>query len=203
MVDSQQDAEATKSIGVLKPTNSGERRSEAVFNDCCCCIQLRKGCLILGYMSLVGNVVYGFAYIILIYIIASEIKSTSELLENHRSNTTFLMIYAIDLILALISIPFNILLLNGLHKERRRFVKIYIRFQLVMLVLDILRKLVAMIMMSEKLDLLTIAAVLIDLGLNIYFLLVVRSQYEKMGEAADSLPGQQARYQDGRVQVEL
>ncbi|XP_045774070.1 uncharacterized protein LOC123873307 [Maniola jurtina] len=185
MADLQQDAVEIKSIETEKPTKTFEQKEKFVFNQCCFCIPLRTGCLILAYLYLVSAVataifsIYGTVSIV-------DIMSIVPVQYRHIV-VTALVLNVINLILSITAIPFIILLLIGLHKERRIYVKVYVIFQLVNLLIGVLLNIVT-IALGEA-HLWSIAIVLGGIVFSTYFILVMRSQYIKMGETASHLPG--------------
>ncbi|XP_045774067.1 uncharacterized protein LOC123873304 [Maniola jurtina] len=192
MADSQQKAEA-KSIEVGKPTRTLERKDKFVFNQCCFCVPLRTGCLILAYLFLVGSIAIGiYSTLVVVSMVANMSRVPADF---RHVLISILGLNSVTLVLVLISIPFNILLLVGLHKERRNFVKRYLIFQLVYIILSVILDIVRMSM--GRAYLVSYIIILVNLVFNIYYLLVLRSQYVKMGETAYDLPGR--RYRDGHV----
>ncbi|XP_069360135.1 uncharacterized protein [Maniola hyperantus] len=186
MADSQQ--EAKRSIEAEKPTKTFERKDKFVFNQCCFCVPLRTGCLILAYLYLVGTIATGAFSIA---VVVSMVFNMPRVPEHIRIMVIrILVLHAVNLVLVLISIPFNIFLLIGLHKERRSLVKLYVIFQLVYITLNVVLEIVRISLGHAH---------SVSYVFNVYYLLVLRSQYVKMGETAYSLPGQ--RYRDGHVIV--
>ncbi|XP_069360032.1 uncharacterized protein [Maniola hyperantus] len=185
MTDLQQDAVETKSIEAEKPTKTLERKNKIVFNQCCFCVPLRTGCLILAYLFLVGTIVIAiFTIHALVGLVAWMLHASAGV--NHIL-TIFLVLNAVTLVLAVIAIPFSILLLVGLHKERRSFVKNFIIFQLANIILTLLQNIVTFSL--GYMNIVGIVIALAGLVFNIYFILMMTSHYVKMGEAANKLPG--------------
>ncbi|XP_045774065.1 uncharacterized protein LOC123873303 [Maniola jurtina] len=191
MADFEKVAVESKRNEAEKPTNTLllERKDKFVFDQCCFCVPLITGCLVLAYLFLVGTVVIGIFSIYAVYGIVNIMPLVTG--EAHHIVIAVLVLNAVTLVLALISIPFNLLLLFGLHKERRSFLKVYLMFQLAYLIISELQNIV-----TFSLGFANIVAIVISLAglvFNIYYILVIRSQYIRMGTASN-LPRQLYRH---------
>ncbi|XP_069360126.1 uncharacterized protein [Maniola hyperantus] len=173
-------------VEVGKRTRILKRINDMFLFDHClsCVIPLRTGCLILAYVFLGSNFAIGISSINTITRLVNTMHLLSE--EDHHVGMTAIVLNAVTLVLAVIAIPFNILLLVGLHKERRRYLKVFIMFQLAYLMIGVLLNIVVSCLGPSSI--VGIVLTLVSFVLNIYYILVMRSQYVKMGEAANSLP---------------
>nr|XP_034832809.1 uncharacterized protein LOC117989555 [Maniola hyperantus] len=177
MTDLQQDAVETKSIEAEKPTKTFVQKDKFVFNQCCFCVPLRTGCLILAYLYLVSSVVTG---IFSIYGIVGIVRIIPHIPGEYRHFVvTALVLNGINLVLNIIAMPFNILLLIGLHKERRIYVKLYVIFQSINLLIGVLLNIVT-ISLGES-QLWTIVIVFVGIVFNTYFILVMRMSVREDG----------------------
>ncbi|XP_052741993.1 uncharacterized protein LOC112054418 isoform X1 [Bicyclus anynana] len=154
-----------------------------VLQQCCfCCIPLRTGSLILAYLYLIGIIVNcGMTAATMITFTSYLAISSSEL---KLIFIKIIIILAFTLVINLVALPFNIYLLVGLHKERQRYVRIYIIFQIVFSVLTVLRQIVA-VSMSSNIHIYGILQLVGHLVTNVYYLLVLRSHYLKMAIGTD------------------
>ncbi|CAH2220413.1 jg14394, partial [Pararge aegeria aegeria] len=173
-----------------------EQPSRLVFKNCCFCIPLKTGCLILGYFYLISSIVvllmtgFGLSFIVtMLHHVADAIKPLM---------ITLVVLGSIILVLILIALPFNILLLIGLHKEKKNYIKIYLIFQLVFTILSILLRITGVIL-SMGGYLTGALTTLVYAVINIYYLIVIRSYYLKMSKGAKNVPAQ--LYQDGCVVI--
>ncbi|XP_045774068.1 uncharacterized protein LOC123873305 [Maniola jurtina] len=170
----------------VKPKNS----REIILKKCCCVVPLRTGCLILAYLYLIFTVGIGFVYIkeLVSLVVNTIIPKAPE--DYPRFTIGLLVFYSISMALALIAIPFNIHLISGLHSERRSFLVIYVKFQLTNFTLSIFVDVVTMAMGNYWSPAGAVVTMIAYFWYNLYYLIVVKSLYLKMGEAANNLPGQ-------------
>ncbi|XP_023949944.2 uncharacterized protein LOC112054403 [Bicyclus anynana] len=148
-----------------------------VFDTCCCCIPLRTGCLILGYLQLIAHIIGGIFAVLAIGTGLALLNAEDE--RYKTAAQAVIIIGAVGLVIILVALPFTILLLCGLHKERRNFVKYYLVFAVVCLVLGIIVQIAKY--SGGYGDSKELPSIIINIVLTIYFLLVLRSQYIKMG----------------------
>ncbi|MBN4742889.1 hypothetical protein H4F41_25020, partial [Escherichia coli] len=94
-------------------------------SNCCFCVELRTGSLIIGYLSLVGNIILTIASIM-------GIAGSAYIMQNGKDQDTqdagliALIVVIIAFIFILINLIMNIVLLVGLHKYKRGHVKAYL-----------------------------------------------------------------------------
>ncbi|XP_045774064.1 uncharacterized protein LOC123873302 [Maniola jurtina] len=180
---------------------TAESESKFVFDTCCCCIPLRTGCLILGYLQLVAYILYGIFSVLGIGS-GVALMHVTDGLENKEDDmrvkaiaTIVILLSALILVVILIALPFTIVLLVGLHKERRNYIKIYLIFAVIALVINVVVDLSKF--SGGYAPMKQLPSSIIGTLLSIYFLLVLRSQYIKMGIAANNLPTQ--HYREGQL----
>ncbi|XP_034832808.1 uncharacterized protein [Maniola hyperantus] len=180
---------------------TAESDSKFVFDTCCCCIPLRTGCLILGYLQLVAYILYGiFAVLgvgsgVTLMHITDDLENKEDDMKVKAVATILIILSAVILVVILIALPFTILLLVGLHKERRNYIKIYLIFAVIALVINAILEIAKF--SGGYASLKQMPSSIISILLSIYFLLVLRSQYIKLGIAENSVPTQ--HYREGQL----
>ncbi|XP_069359880.1 uncharacterized protein [Maniola hyperantus] len=186
MAEVHQEVVITKSITV-RPKNS----REIILKKCCCVVPLRTGCFILAYLYLVFTVGIGFFHIKESESLVVDTIIPKDPEEYPRFAIALLVFHCISMALVIIAIPLNIHLITELHSERRPFLVIYVKFQLANFALSLLAEVVTMALGSYW-SATGIAGTSAAYFLyNYYYLIVVKSLYEKMGEAVTiTLPEQ-------------
>ncbi|XP_032518253.2 uncharacterized protein LOC116770761 [Danaus plexippus] len=150
-----------------------------MLESCCCCIPLRCGCLVIGYIYLVGAVIQGVLSII---DLKSALKILSYGFESGNLFTTVLITTsAITLIITLFFVIFNIFLLIGLHKNRRSYVKAFLIYNLIFTIIWTVLFFAA-ILVSTHMGWFAVVSLII-LGIWIYFLLTILSYFNEMGSS--------------------
>ncbi|XP_045774062.1 uncharacterized protein LOC123873300 [Maniola jurtina] len=185
-IEIKQDAVVTKSIEVLEPTKYS---SEISLRKHSCCVTLRTGCLIFAYLYLVFTVGIGLFYIkelvtLVVYTIIPKVP-----VDYPRLTNALLVLISISIALALIAIPFTILLIIGLHSERRSFMIVYFTFQFTNFMLTLVVGIVTMTMGNYCTPTGIGISAVAYCWFHIYYLLVIKIQYDTMGETTD-LPEQ-------------
>ncbi|CAH2265195.1 jg26654 [Pararge aegeria aegeria] len=105
------------------------------FNTCCFCVPLRTGCLILGYLHLIASIILAIVSIVTLAAVGAVVASTDPENINDSAVAAIIAVYVIVLILVAVLLTFSILLVVGLHKERRGFVKAYLIYYLIFIIL--------------------------------------------------------------------
>ncbi|CAH2226709.1 jg23102, partial [Pararge aegeria aegeria] len=126
----------------------------------------------------------------LLSLAAGLVVINSEVEEDSKYLGKVIVIFgALTLVAILIALPFTILLLVGLHKEKRNHIRVYLIFAVVCLVLNVILQISKFSggYASPK----EIPSSIVSILLTIYFLLVLRSQYIKMGLSTNNVAMQQ------------
>ncbi|XP_052741998.1 uncharacterized protein LOC112055536 isoform X2 [Bicyclus anynana] len=155
------------------------------FDKCCFCVPLRTGCLILGYLHLIGSIIQAVLTIMALVSIASLADIVGKLGIDRSVVNGAIAISVIILLLVLFLLAFAIVLVVGLHKEYRGHVKAYLIYYLVFLVLYIIMYVVSLA--TQALNWGYTIGTLIQILLSVYFLLVIHSHWVDM--AAGNLHG--------------
>ncbi|XP_069360140.1 uncharacterized protein [Maniola hyperantus] len=143
------------------------------FSKCCFCVPLRTGCLILGYINLVASAILAILFIVGLSAISQNDDA------NKNSVGTFVGVTVVTLLLVLALLTFSILLVVGLHKEKKTYVKAFLIYDLVFIVLYAILYVIKIATLPY--DLGYILSTLAEILLSVYFLLVIRSHWVTMG----------------------
>ncbi|CAH0726762.1 unnamed protein product, partial [Brenthis ino] len=146
-----------------------------VLDFCCCCFPLRTGCLVIGYLNLIANIILA---IYAILSLSAGISMAYSGLYSHQASTIVISVSTVLLIFILIYVAFTIALLYGLHKEKPRHVKAYLVYGLVFLIIYTVLFIVNLILGAH--EPIGIVGRIVEIALSAYFLLVIRSQYVRM-----------------------
>ncbi|KAL0829052.1 hypothetical protein ABMA28_003918 [Loxostege sticticalis] len=163
-----------------------------LFDTCCGCIELRTGCLIIGYLNLVFSLitiittlVFGLAVGIAINDknFQEQIKADPKFAEIAGSEATAVIsaVAIVFVIILILFLAFNIVFLVGVHKDKRGHVKAYLIFHVIFLILYTISFLASFA--SPPINGGDVASKLLAIVLSIYFLLVIRSYYYKMADS--------------------
>ncbi|KAJ2953906.1 hypothetical protein O0L34_g1540 [Tuta absoluta] len=108
-----------------------------VLNTCCDCIGLRTGCLIISYLSLIGEIFFIIVALVGLHntgVLATEGKTEVEKLAGEAG-----MIWFISLLVGvLVYFIFTVILLVGIYTNKSRHVKAYLIFNTITLVVSII-----------------------------------------------------------------
>ncbi|XP_047028580.1 uncharacterized protein LOC124636508 [Helicoverpa zea] len=144
-----------------------------VMDKCCFFLPLRKGCLIIGYLNLVGNLL-----MILLSVIGLAAASVLMIIgkdeEEQNLGAAMFVVCMVMLILLLVFLAFTIILLLGLHQHKRTLVKVYLIYALAFIVLSIIMFFANLMVAVEPLN---IVKDIVSIVVQIYFWLVIRSFY--------------------------
>ncbi|KAF9823387.1 hypothetical protein SFRURICE_006600 [Spodoptera frugiperda] len=154
-----------------------------VFDKCCFCIELRTGCLIIGYLNLIGNII---AILMSIIGLAAAGVVTAEGDKEDGTQAVgavALAVIGILLIFFILFLTFSIVLLVGLHKHKRGHIKAYLIYTVIFLVLYVIMFFAGFA--ASHINGGVVARDLISILLSIYFLLVIRSYYLKMDDPSN------------------
>ncbi|CAK1589310.1 unnamed protein product [Parnassius mnemosyne] len=161
-------------------------QSESLFTKCCCCIPLRIGCFILGYLNLIINLIHTLSLVTLTAYIAfsthwfdhfdtdqprTEIERAIEVKSLERPLLLHVeILLLIVLLMNIVWLVINVACLVGLHKKRPGPIKMYVTFATARLILMVLG--LVYIIMPGHTSPQTIISYSVDLGLAAYFIFV-------------------------------
>ncbi|XP_052741995.1 uncharacterized protein LOC112054417 [Bicyclus anynana] len=188
MADNLQVASKRSQSEPHKQAIISEARANFVLEQCCfCCIPLRIGSLILAYLYLVATLI-SLIFTTLALVAISIFVNDPDTIHHRTELIQALAISSVVELLTMFSLSFAIVLLIGLHKNKRNYVKIFIIFLLVCIVINVIQRLVTLVLFAEKrvVDAITI---LLYIFFNIYFVVVLRSHYLELGGRCNNLPG--------------
>ncbi|XP_063364766.1 uncharacterized protein LOC134653360 [Cydia amplana] len=150
-----------------------------IFDKCCGCIELKTGCLIIGYLELVGEII--LSLLILVSLLAGGVAISSDKEDVKEVGVGLIVISAILLLALALLLAFTITLLVGLHKNKRGHVKAYLIYSAIFFVIAVVMFFSGL---SQGPPVSNIISNIIGLLIHLYFLLVIRSHYYKMDEAS-------------------
>ncbi|XP_069360123.1 uncharacterized protein [Maniola hyperantus] len=172
--------EITKSVEVLEPTKYSSEIS--VTKKRSCCVTHRTGCLIFAYLYLVVTIGIGLFYVTELVILMSYTIIPKVPADYPHNTIVLLVLLSISIALLLIAIPFNTLVIIGLHSERQSFMKVYIAFQCMNLTLSLAVR--TLTMSFDNWSFTSICfAMLAYYCFDMYYLVVIKIQYDTMVEA--------------------
>ncbi|XP_068622934.1 uncharacterized protein [Battus philenor] len=165
-------------------------QTDSVFTKCCCCIPLRIGCFILGYINLVFNSIHTFLLLVLTVFIGyathgfDHIDSDRDEFIGDGVTDRVMNISSFDkpvltnmdiLLMAVLFanicwLGINVACLIGLHKKRPGPIKVYVAFAMARIIV-MFSGLVYLIIPGNT-DTNSIISYCFDLGLAAYFILV-------------------------------
>ncbi|KAJ8719388.1 hypothetical protein PYW08_011563 [Mythimna loreyi] len=159
------------------------------FNKCCFCIDLRSGCLIIGYLNLIGNIIMVLLSIVTLATsaVAKSLINENEELKDSREGlqvmtTVLIAVVAIMLVFFILFLAFTIVLLVGLHKHKRGHIKAYLIYALIFIILSVIMFFAGFAGTQSAGEIIKQIFIIL---LNIYFLLVIRSYYLKMDDPSN------------------
>ncbi|CAG5038757.1 unnamed protein product [Parnassius apollo] len=161
-------------------------QSGTLFTKCCCCIPIRIGCFILGYLNLIINLIHTLSLVTLTAYIAfsthwfdhfdiDQTRTETERVTEIKSLERPLLLHVeillvIGLSMNIIWLVINVACLVGLHKKRPGPIKMYVTLATARLILVVLG-LVYLIIPGHTSPQ-TIISYSVDLGLAAYFIFV-------------------------------
>ncbi|KAI5634154.1 hypothetical protein NE865_13110 [Phthorimaea operculella] len=155
------------------------KMASCVLNSCCGCIELKTGSLIIGYLNLIGEII--FIIIGIIGLVGGGVVAAGAESEKEAHNGQAVMIVSIILLLiVLFFFAFTVVLLVGIHQNKRGHVKAYLIVGAVCLVLSLITTLASFATSANGT---VIASRIISYIISVYFLLVIRSYYLKMEDS--------------------
>ncbi|CAK1542921.1 unnamed protein product [Leptosia nina] len=146
------------------------------FDYCCFCIDLRLGSLIIGYINLIGNI--ALLVLTVFGIEGGVLLESLNLVGAYELGVELIAGNSILLIIIAIFIIFTVLLLYGLHKNRRSFIKAYLIYSGIFIIIYAIIFFVAL--GNGRTGAADIAENVITLLLSIYFILVIKSYYDSV-----------------------
>lgn len=150
-------------------------------NKCCFCVELKTGSLIIGYLGLVWNII--LTLMVILGIVAAGAITSQARDDNDAKTigTAMLVVMAIVAVFVVLNLIFSIVLLVGLHQNKRGHVKAYLIYTGIFIVLGIIFFITSIAQGSAAGE---IIKYLINLALSVYFLIVIRSYWLKMDDAS-------------------
>lgn len=149
------------------------------FNKCCFCVDLRVGSFIIGYLGLVGCIIMTLLSIVGL-VASAYITVNGDTKQAQMIGGFALAVMCIVLVIVVLHLIFDIILLIGLHKNKRGHVKAYLVFVTIFIVISILAFISSIANGSPAGE---IVKSLLTILFSAYFLLVIRSYYLKMDDA--------------------
>ncbi|CAH0625264.1 unnamed protein product [Chrysodeixis includens] len=148
------------------------------FEHCCFCIDLRIGCLVIGYINL-------FADLALILMSGMGLAAAGHVGRIYGGQaaamgTIMMAILAVTMLVCILFLIFTIVLLVGLHQHKRGHVKAYLIYTLIFVILYTIMFFTGFAIATYSPW--SIARDVISIVLTIYFLLVIRSYYLQMDD---------------------
>ncbi|CAK1583034.1 unnamed protein product [Parnassius mnemosyne] len=148
-----------------------------VFENCCFCIDLRTGCFIIAYLQMVGEII--ITTMSFLGIGTAQVLINSSDPDNRAIGLALMVVCVITLLFVVVFLAFTIVLLVGLHKNKPGHVKLFLIYSVVFMVFYIVSVIVNIAMTGPPA--LNIVSSVFYILLDIYFLLVLRSYWVKMG----------------------
>ncbi|CAG5038763.1 unnamed protein product [Parnassius apollo] len=161
-------------------------QSGTLFTKCCCCIPIRIGCFILGYLNLIINLIHTLCLVTLTASIAfsthwfnhfaiDQPRAQTERVTEIKSLERPLLLHVEVLLLIALSMKIvwlviNVACLVGLHKKRPGPIKMYVTFATTRLILMAIGLVYLIIPGHTSPE--TIIIYSVDLGLAAYFIFV-------------------------------
>ncbi|CAB3227857.1 unnamed protein product [Arctia plantaginis] len=154
-------------------------------NKCCFCVELRTGSLIIGYLNLVWNIIVTLLVIVSMAAVGVAVSSISEREMNEEKHTIAviaMVVFGAILLFLILNLIFIIVLLVGLHKNKRGHVKAYLIYAFIFILFAIVMFISSIARGNPAGD---IIKNLLTLLFTIYFFVVIRSYYLKMNDTAN------------------
>ncbi|XP_072944721.1 uncharacterized protein [Epargyreus clarus] len=107
-----------------------------IFDDCCFCVELRTGCLIIGYLNLIGSIIATIMSIMLVATGSAIVSVYHDDPDVKTAGVVLLVVAIITLVIVGLLLAFAIVLLIGLHKDKPGHVKCYLIYSVIFLVLS-------------------------------------------------------------------
>lgn len=155
-----------------------------ILDNCCGCIKLRTGCLIIGYL----NLFYSIVIVIATAVCFSSKDFKEEFSKRNADHLTIASVVAIiALVIILLFLIMNIVFVIGVHQNKRGHVKAYLIYNAVFLVLYSLILFGAfagaITSYGNALTWTNVVQNLLVIVLATYSLMVIRSFYYKMNDS--------------------
>ncbi|CAG5043534.1 unnamed protein product [Parnassius apollo] len=148
-----------------------------VFENCCFCIDLKTGCFIIAYLQLVGEII--ISTLMFLGIGAAQVLINSSDPDHRAAGATLMALCAVTLLFVAVLLAFTIVLLVGLHKNKSGHVKIFLIYSVIFMLFYIVMTIVEIAVTAPPAQ--NIVTSVFYILLDIYFLLVLRSYWVKMG----------------------
>ncbi|XP_052741994.1 uncharacterized protein LOC112054418 isoform X2 [Bicyclus anynana] len=146
-------------------------------DECCSLISLKTGCLIFAYFYL-GYVLFNLT--LSASILFTDVDTSSKVSDLLCvASIRELVLDPIPVVIHLFTLPFCVLLLFGLHKEKSTHIEIFMFFQLVCGTLTVLHRIIALSYANNG-HATWITVMLAYIAWNIFFIFVLRNQVVQM-----------------------
>ncbi|XP_022826863.1 uncharacterized protein LOC111356650 [Spodoptera litura] len=149
---------------------------------CCCCLPLRRGILIFGYISLFLTILFGTLQIVLCVFYHNMKSSFATTAALYRGVIMEVQLCIVFLLYSL-DIVFHIVLIVGAHMKRRRLLRIYYYYELTTMVATFVVVLITYIDLHRyprwNFILTEFSLAFTGFVLQVYLVLLVRSELNK------------------------
>ncbi|CAB3227858.1 unnamed protein product [Arctia plantaginis] len=149
-------------------------------NNCCFFVGLRTGSLIIGYLNFIWNVLV-IGTLIAAMVTAAQIAADTSDKDTKMAAELTLALLGIALIFVIVNLLVTCLLLVGIHKHKRGYIKAYLIYTCIFIIFAIV-DFIASIAKGAPAS--NIVQNLFSLLFSIYYLVVIRSYYMKMDYTA-------------------
>ncbi|KAI5634152.1 hypothetical protein NE865_13108 [Phthorimaea operculella] len=150
--------------------------ASCVLNSCCGCIDLKTGSLIIGYLNLIGEITF-IIISILGLVGGGVVAAGAESLKQALNVQAVMIVSVILLLIVFFFFAFTVVLLVGIHQNKRGYVMAYLIVGVVCLVLSLITTLASFATAANGT---VIACHIVSYIISVYFLLVIRSYYLEM-----------------------
>ncbi|XP_041981436.1 uncharacterized protein LOC121734864 isoform X1 [Aricia agestis] len=152
------------------------------FKRCCMCVPLRYGLLIFGYLSLLFSIFWFFVEAVQCYFTGMDLRDYTITL---HKGVSYLVETWVALVLHATDIAFYTVLIVGAHKKNTRLMRVFFYYSVTTLAASFLLFLITRGNVHESLLYIHIAEMFFAVfcfGLQIFILLLVRSEIKKLKE---------------------
>ncbi|CAH0726752.1 unnamed protein product, partial [Brenthis ino] len=149
---------------------------------CCCCVPLRRGILVFGYI----NLMFSICIVVMESVISFNEFNTTHMMAVYKGVSFYSQAW-FALVLYSAEIVFNIVLLIGAHKKKTKLLRAYYYYGIT----TTLASLVTFVVVRHKelysnwgYNIIECTIVFCGIGLQVYLLLLVRSELLKMRQSS-------------------
>lgn len=145
------------------------------FDKCCFCVDLKTGCFIIAYLSLIGYIGMAVLGIIALTVGGAIVSDNESDKDDRNAGIMVMVVGGLFLLVTVLLLTFIVVLLVGLHKNKPGHVKAYLIYAGIFIGVSTILFITGAA--SGKHNASSIFQNIISILLSIYFLLVIRSQY--------------------------